>query len=309
MVNSVLMFDALGLSAGRPDASVRARASIERLLVVKEDEAYCQPCLSPVWDTALAAHALLEVGGAECERRAVASLDWLKPLQVLDTVGDWAATRPDVRPGGWAFQYANPHYPDLDDTAVVVMAMDRASARMPDERARHIRRGDGARAANGSIGLQSTNGGWGAFDADNDYYYLNQIPFSDHGALLDPPTADVTARCVSMLAQLGETRGQERARSTAAIAYLLRHAGEGRQLVRPLGHELHLRHLVGALRAQRRRRRSASPAVRKAVDWLLSIQNDGRRLGRGRRRATSSTTKATSPRRARPRRPPGRCSA
>ena len=96
---------------------------------MKDDEAYCQPCLSPVWDTALVCHALAEAGGEASERAVADGLAWLKPLQILDVVGDWAAQRPDVRPGGWAFQYANPHYPDLDDTAVVVMAMDRARAR------------------------------------------------------------------------------------------------------------------------------------------------------------------------------------
>ena len=118
--------------------------------------------------------------------------------------GDWIAQRPNVRPGGWAFQYANPHYPDLDDTAVVVMAMDRAqrlqaTARFRDRRSRAAREW--------VVGLQSRNGGWGAFDADNNYHYLNNIPFADHGALLDPPTEDVTARCLSMLAQLGERAG------------------------------------------------------------------------------------------------------
>ena len=113
-----------------------------------------------------------------------------------------------------------------------------------------------------------------AFDVDNIYDYLNNIPFADHGALLDPPTEDVTARCVSMLAQLGETRGDEHGGRSAAIDYLRRTQLAGRQLVRPLGHELHLRHLVGAVRAQRRRRRSpATPMMRKAVDWLVAIQN------------------------------------
>ena len=91
MANSVLMFDALGYPADHPDLVI-ARSSLEKLLVVKDDEAYCQPCLSPVWDTALAAHALLEVGGADAEACAQRGLEWLKPLQVLDTVGDWAAT-------------------------------------------------------------------------------------------------------------------------------------------------------------------------------------------------------------------------
>jgi squalene-hopene/tetraprenyl-beta-curcumene cyclase len=204
MANAVLMFDALGYPPDHPHL-VAARQSIERLLVVGKDEAYCQPCLSPVWDTALAAHALLETGGDAGAEPVRAALEWLKPLQILDVKGDWAAQRPDVRPGGWAFQYANPHYPDTDDTAVVAMAMDRADRRgvsgAPDAHSEAI-----ARAREWIEGLQSRDGSWAAFDADNTYHYLNHIPFADHGALLDPPTADVTARCISLLAQLGETR-------------------------------------------------------------------------------------------------------
>ena len=226
---------------------VIARRSIEKLLVVGKDEAYCQPCLSPVWDTALTAHALLEAGGEAGGEPVRAALDWLAPLQVLDVKGDWAVRRPDVRPGGWAFQYANPHYPDTDDTAVVAMAMDRADrggvTRGPDAHSPAV-----ARAREWIEGLQSNNGAWAAFDADNTYHYLNHIPFADHGALLDPPTADVTARCVSMLAQLGETTRHEPgfgARNRRPPG----RSGEGRKLVRPLGHELHLRNLVVAMRA------------------------------------------------------------
>ena len=94
--------------------------------MIGEHEAYCQPCVSPVWDTSLTCHALLEAGGEEALPAAKQGLDWLLPKQVLDVKGDWAVKRPDVRPGGWAFQYNNAYYPDLDDTAVVVMAMDRA---------------------------------------------------------------------------------------------------------------------------------------------------------------------------------------
>ena len=113
--------------------------------------------------------------------------------------------RPDVRPGGWAFQYANAHYPDLDDTAVVVMAMDRAARNDASDKYDEAI----ARGREWIEGMQSRDGGFAAFDADNLEYYLNNIPFSDHGALLDPPTEDVTARCVSMLAQLGETAEQQ----------------------------------------------------------------------------------------------------
>ncbi len=214
MANAVMMFDALGYAADHP-ARATARAAVERLLVIKDDEAYCQPCVSPVWDTALAAHAMLEVGGAEAIGAAARALDWLKPRQVLNVAGDWADQRPGVAPGGWAFQYGNDHYPDLDDTAVVVMAMDRAAGTRGDADEAAINR------ARGWVeGLQSHDGGWGAFDADNDKHYLNNLPFADHGALLDPPTADVTARCVAMLAQLGE--GPDSRRMRAALAWLER---------------------------------------------------------------------------------------
>ena len=270
MVNSLLMFDALGYADG--DVDVRtARTSIDKLLVVKEDEAYCQPCLSPVWDTALAAHALLEAGSADAEQRVLSCLKWLRPLQVLETAGDWAATRPDVRPGGWAFQYTNPHYPDLDDTAVVIIAMDRASVRMPDETRGAFEKAI-ARGQEWIVGMQSGNGGWAAFDADNEYYYLNQIPFSDHGALLDPPTADVTARCVSMLAQLDAKRGENKV-FDKAIAYLLSTQEKDGSWYGRWG----MNYIYGtwsvlcALNAAGVD--AASTEVRKAVQWLQSIQN------------------------------------
>src|SRR6476660_4244667 len=211
MVNSLLMFDALGYADSHINVRT-ARASIEKLLMVREDEAYCQPCLSPVWDTALAAHTLLEVGGPDGEGRALSCLEWLRPLQVLDTVGDWASARPGLRPGGWAFQYANPHYPDLDDTAAVALALDRFDGQ------RYAAATE--RAAEWVVGMQSKNGGWGSFDADNTHYYLNHIPFADHGALLDPPTADVSARCVGFLAQRGY--GAEHPAIAAGLDYLRR---------------------------------------------------------------------------------------
>jgi squalene-hopene/tetraprenyl-beta-curcumene cyclase len=269
MVNSVLVYDALGYRHDHPDYRT-ARGSIEKLLIVKDDEAYCQPCLSPVWDTALVAHALTEAGGEQAEASADRALAWLKPLQVLDTVGDWAATRPNVRPGGWAFQYANPHYPDTDDTAVVVMAMDRAIGRQrigTDTYREAI-----ARGREWVAGMQSKNGGWGAFDADNTYEYLNQIPFSDHGALLDPPTADVSARCVSMLAQLGERRGDNIVLDKA-LAYLERTQEKDGSWYGRWG----MNYIYGtwsvlcALNAAGID--PASATVRKSVDWLLSIQN------------------------------------
>ena len=264
MANATMMFDVLGDKA---NAAI-ARGSIEKLLVVGDHEAYCQPCVSPVWDTALTCHALLEAGSEEARGAALRGLDWLLPLQVLDVIGDWSARRPNVRPGGWAFQYANPHYPDLDDTAVVVMAMDRA---------RRIGAGDRydqaiARAVEWVKGLQSGNGGWAAFDVDNTYDYLNNIPFADHGALIDPPTEDVTARCVSMLAQLGETRDNSEALARG-VDYLLRTQTRDGSWYGRWG----LNYIYGtwsslcALNACGVDPQSAE--IRKAVDWLISIQN------------------------------------
>ena len=124
MANSVMMYAALGYPEDHPQRAI-ARKSVEKLLVVHDEEAYCQPCVSPIWDTGLACHALLEAGGEHVAAQVKRGLDWLVPMQVLDVRGDWMARRPELRPGGWAFQYANPHYPDVDDTAVVAMAMDR----------------------------------------------------------------------------------------------------------------------------------------------------------------------------------------
>src|SRR6266849_21631 len=124
IANSVMMFDVLGYPESHP-LRATARKSVEKLLVVHEHEAYCQPCVSPVWDTGLTCHTLLEVGGERALAQARKGLDWLVPRQILEVKGDGVGRRRDVRRGGWAFQYANPHYPDVDDTAVVVMAMDR----------------------------------------------------------------------------------------------------------------------------------------------------------------------------------------
>ena len=187
--------------------------AIDKLLVVHDDEAYCQPCVSPVWDTALAAHALMEAGeeatARVCARRAC--------------LARTAANHRCRRRLGRA------------KAACAAGRLGISICQSPLSRCRRHRRrrdGDGprgrpdlhgpdykdaiARAREWIEGLQSANGGWGAFDSDNDHDYLNYIPFADHGALLDPPTADVTARCLSLLGQLGETSGRQSRRSRAA---------------------------------------------------------------------------------------------
>ncbi len=267
MANSVMMFEVLGYPKDHPHAVV-ARAAIDRLVVVNDHEAYCQPCVSPVWDTGLTCHALLESGDDAAAAGVRRGLQWLLPKQVLDVKGDWAASRPDVRPGGWAFQYANAHYPDLDDTAMVVMALDRMRQRQPTRDFETAI----ARAREWIEGLLSRNGGWAAFDADNTHYYLNNIPFADHGALLDPPTEDVTARCVSMLAQFGE-RPNANPMLRAAVDYLrdtqLRdgswYGRWGMNYIYGTWSVLCALNAVGL--------KPDSDLVRSAADWLVRIQN------------------------------------
>ncbi len=194
MANAVMMYDTLGFAHDHPNSAI-AWAAVRKLLVIREGEAYCQPCLSPIWDTGLVGHALAETDGA-LSAEVKAACDWLLTKEITDTRGDWAVECPDAPIGGWAFQYENDHYPDVDDTAVVAMLLARQGDPKYDAPIK--------RARDWIVAMQSRNGGWGAFDANNDREFLNHIPFADHGALLDPPTVDVTARCVSFLAQIGE---------------------------------------------------------------------------------------------------------
>jgi len=268
MANTVMMYKVLGYPEDHPPRAI-TRRGIDKLLVINDDEAYCQPCVSPVWDTSLTCHALLEAGGADAALPVKKGLDWLLPKQVLDLKGDWAVKRPDVRPGGWAFQYNNAYYPDLDDTAVVVMAMDRARREVPNPAYDDAI----ARGREWIEGMQSRDGGWAAFDVNNLEYYLNNIPFSDHGALLDPPTEDVTARCVSMLAQLGETIGSSKAVADG-VAYLRKtQLADGSWYGRwGLNYIYGTWSVLCALNAAGVDHQD--PAMRKAAGWLVSVQNE-----------------------------------
>ena len=261
MANGVMMFAALGLAEDDPRRAI-ARESVERLLVRREDgEIYCQPCVSPIWDTALAAHAMLEAGEDESAGRALA---WLGPKQILDVVGDWEVKRPGLRPGGWAFQYENAYYPDTDDTAVVALAMDRLAPGEYDERIE--------RAREWTLGMQSSDGGWGAFDIDNSHHYLNNIPFADHGALLDPPTVDVAARCVSFLAQRGNPA--DKAAIARGVAYLEKEQEADGSWFGRWG----VNYIYGTWSALSALNAAGvakdAPVMRKAVAWLETIQNE-----------------------------------
>ena len=207
----------LGMSKD-DELMITAKKAIDKLLVINENDAYCQPCLSPVWDTGLAALALQEVekhssiANPQITTALTSAYDWLKSKQLSDEPGDWRISKPDLAGGGWAFQFENPYYPDVDDTAVVGFAM--AESKLPNmDESIH-------RATRWIVGMQSKNGGYGAFDVDNTHYYLDEIPFADHGALLDPPTADVSARCAMLMARVAKDHDEYLPALQRTIDYL-----------------------------------------------------------------------------------------
>ena len=199
MVNAYEALALLGYDAEHPYRK-QCKAALQGLIVDEGRRAWCQPCTSPVWDSVLASLSLQEDIHSD-QKPVRQALDWTIQQQILDEPGDWRAARPNLPGGGWAFQYANPHYPDLDDTAAVAWALYQAD---PEVYQFNLRR-----AADWLAGMQSSNGGFAAFDIDNTYYYLNEIPFADHGALLDPPSSDVTARCTGFLALYGDPQHQQ----------------------------------------------------------------------------------------------------
>ncbi|MGZ5050571.1 MAG: squalene--hopene cyclase [Methylobacter sp.] len=211
MVNAYEAMLLLGMSKD-DELVVTARKAIDKLLVINEHDAYCQPCLSPVWDTGLATLALQEADRIGNKQSLTRAFDWLKTKQLSDEPGDWRITKPELPGGGWAFQFENPHYPDVDDTAVVAFAMAESKLNNLDESIH--------RATRWIVGMQSKNGGYGAFDVDNTYYYLNEIPFADHGALLDPPTADVSARCAMLMARVAKNHDEYLPALERTIEYL-----------------------------------------------------------------------------------------
>ena len=219
MVNALEAMDLLGYGKDHP-ARATCLKSLQKLIVHRDDgTAYCQPCVSPVWDTGWAAMALLRASNDAATQASVTrAMAWLAPLQELELKGDWAVQAPDLAPGGWAFQYANAYFPDLDDTAVIAGLLHVAVRGTPQ--ADHYRERI-ERAADWLVGMQSDNGGFAAFDRNNTHYHINEIPFADHGAMLDPPTEDVSGRVLACLGVL--QRPQDGPAMQRCIAYL-RHA-------------------------------------------------------------------------------------
>jgi squalene-hopene/tetraprenyl-beta-curcumene cyclase len=213
MANSILAMRLLGYPDDHPLVTGQIK-EIEALAVEDGDEIHYQPCPSPVWDTALTVNALVESGVAPDHPALLRSAEWLIDRQVL-VPGDWQVKRPHVKPGGWAFQYRNDFYPDLDDAGMVLMALEKV--RVDGDAAQTAKE----RGLGWFLGMQGEDGGWASFDADNNRLYLNNIPFADHGALLDPSTEDLTGRGLELLGTLGYGKDFEPVRRAI---HFLRHA-------------------------------------------------------------------------------------
>ncbi|PWB47344.1 MAG: squalene--hopene cyclase [Candidatus Methylomirabilota bacterium] len=264
MANSVIALRCLGYEV---EHSVVAGAfkQIEALEVEDERTLHLQPCLSPVWDTCLAVNALLTSGLPVDHPVLVGACQWLLSRQT-QTVGDWKVKAPDAEPGGWYFQFENEFYPDIDDSAVVMTALIKTV--LPDQATKEaaIRQ-----ALKWVLPLQSSDGGWAAYDKDNNKRFLNEHPFADHKALLDPPTADLTGRVLEMLGHLGWSNATSVAQR--AIAFLKREQEPegcwyGRWGVNYLyGTWAVLAGLRGI------GEQMDQPYIRRAVDWLIGHQN------------------------------------
>jgi len=283
MINAYEALDALGYSADHTYRQT-AKKALQDLLVVKENEAFCQPCNSPIWDTALATLALQEANSgiglqpihvADKERISIATgraLDWLKAQQLLDEPGDWRVHRPDLSGGGWAFQFSNSHYPDLDDTSAVAWPMCQADQHAQTDHYQFSIQ----RAANWIRGMQSANGGFASFDVDNTYEYLNEIPFADHGALLDPPSSDVSARCAILLSCMANNNPAFRASLQACITYLRNEQEENGSWFGRWGTNYIYGTWSVLVALEKIGMAPNDPMIRRAADWLKSVQrHDG----------------------------------
>lgn len=211
MLNSLLALRVLGYN-GADSIVNRGLKAIDNFAIETETTYFVQPCISPVWDTAWALRALVESGIAPNDPALIRGGEWLLGKQIL-SYGDWTVKNQQGKPGGWAFEFDNSFYPDLDDSAVVVMALNRL--KMPDE---SLKQAAINRCAEWIATMQCQAGGWAAFDIDNNQKWLNYLPYADLKAMIDPNTADVTARVLEMVASCNLMMDENRIEK--AIAYL-----------------------------------------------------------------------------------------
>jgi squalene-hopene/tetraprenyl-beta-curcumene cyclase len=272
MLNALIALACLGYTPDDPQF-IRAMDEFEKLGIDNPEGEpnyptptfRMQPCSSPVWDTAQAVYALGEAGVEKTDPRMVQAADWLMSKEVR-TKGDWSKSLPNVQPGGWYFEFNNEFYPDVDDSAQVLLALNCVSH--PRERNQID---VSQRALDWIFAMQCKNGGWASFDKDNTKMIFEYIPFADHNAMLDPPTVDITGRILEMLANYGYTRRDKRVEK--AIQFVLKEQEPdgswfGRWGVNYLyGTFLVLRGLeaMGVWNHE--------PAIQQAAEWIRMVQN------------------------------------
>ena len=266
MVYTILALDCLGVRSDEPEM-IEARKTLDALVIEEDETVHWQPCFSPVWDTALTLNALAESGLTTASPAVAAGVDWLLAREVRNK-GDWSLTNPHLEPAGWFFEYRNYAYPDTDDTAMVLLALSRTRALTGPTA--------GAAADRGVawlVGMQNRDGGWAAFDRDINREVLTKVPFADHNAMLDPSCPDITARVLEALAAFGHAQGQlhvERGLRFLEATQDLRGCWPGRWGVNYLYGTWQV--LLG-LRAVGYD--MDGPLVRRAVAWMVSVQQPG----------------------------------
>jgi squalene-hopene/tetraprenyl-beta-curcumene cyclase len=263
MMYVIMALDLLGYPRDHPDF-VEAENQFTRLIVDDGERFFFQPCFSPVWDTAIAAFALAESGMAP-KAALGRCADWLLSKEVRRK-GDWSVKRPDTEPSGWYFEFANEFYPDIDDSAMVLLALNGARAANSQAQAATT-----ARAIQWLLSMQSRDGGWAAFDVDNTWTPLSEVPFADHNAMLDPTCPDITGRVLEALCVCGLDRNHSSV--CRGVEYLIRtQEADGSWYGRwgvdyVYGTFLALRGLRAAGESDR------EAHILRAAEWLRSVQN------------------------------------
>ncbi len=262
MMNSIFLLMAFGHGPDDP-LTLREIKEFSRFEIEEQDTIRMQPCVSPVWDTCIAMVALEEAGLPPDHPALVKAAEWLLSKQVLGP-GDWQVKNKDAEPGGWAFEFRNDFYPDVDDTAFVLMALERVRYPDPARMEAAMRRG-----IQWLLSMQNRDGGWGAFDRDNDRKFLCNIPFADHNAMIDPSTADVTARVVECLGRFGWSDGHPVIRR--AVNFLLKDQSKDGSWFGRWGVN-YIYGTSGVLRALETVSLATREFCQRAVNWLRSVQ-------------------------------------
>jgi len=264
MLNSVLALHCLGYAKDHP-AVAKGLQALANFCIESDDEIVLQSCVSPVWDTALALMAMVDSEVPTDHPALTKATQWLLDREVRKP-GDWKIKAPDLEPGGWVFEFQNDWYPDVDDSGIVMMAIKDVKVKDPKAKDEAVKRGIAW-----CLGMQSKNGGWGAFDKDNTKHILNKIPFADLEALIDPPTADLTGRMLELMGTYGYPKDHP------AAVRALQFVKENQEPDGPWWGRWGVNYIYGTWSVlcglSAYGEDMGQPYIRKAVEWLVAHQN------------------------------------